>query len=666
MNSTTHNLKGKTVMLGQRLSASAPAMAGRTAICVAIGLMLSGCNTLMPWNDAMNSNAAARPQLALAPDPASLDTGSTERRVIAEGIKAMRSGKYEDASALFNAALKLSITKPELHLLNALSYHMMALDGDGAKFELAEEGYRQALHFDASNWLAEYYLGLCYLDQRKYPQAQKHLASAAVAEGRDPDVLYDLAVASYYARDPRIADGALKRLRDVAPEEGNKPAALRAAILARAALGEEEGLPALISDFSKAAGAQETIQVERRISDWNSFYRKVANQPMQLAQAFPGGGGFPGQQQGGFGSSGGFPSGGGMGQQGGYGQPMGGGQFGGMQQGGSAFVDDKMVVVDVVLIGTQEDARESYGINLLNGLRLQYGDPLSQTAGWSKSWNSVFNHTDRTQDAVTETVTRMIRIPAVTYSLNIANALNAKDEVLAKPSLVALAGQTSEFFSGVEVSAAAVSGGAGDSVSIQKEVGVKLAVRPDFLPDGRVRLQVSAQRTFLTDPSNSVVFQFRLDTTKTNVSANVVMKFGETLILSGLTEKDTTAQVNGVPGLRHIPGINLLFSERINREYQKSVLILLTPRRPMYTAQDPVDRKATMDGLSEYEREIARLENRHQDWFRPRATFDRIREKVEAREFFAEFRSGDVKAARWETRQSHEKRLVAAIDRLFY
>lgn len=652
--------------------ASGRTPAGSAAIVAAAGLLLSGCNTLMPWNDAMH--AVPRPQLALAPDPTPLDTSSTERRVIAEGIKAMRTGKYEDASGLFNAALKLSITKPELHLLNALSYHLMALDGDGAKFELAEEGYRQALNFDPSNWLADYYLGLCYLDQRKYPQAQKHLARAAVAEGRDADVLYDLAVASYYARDPRIADGALKRLREVAPDEAGKPGALRAAILARAALGEDEGLPGLISDFSKAVGAQETIHVERRVSDWNSFYRKVANQPMQLAQAFPGGGGFGGspmgggmQQSGSFGSPGAFPGGGGMGQQqGGFGQPMGGGQFGGMQQGGSAFVDDKMVVVDVVLIGTQEDARESYGINLLNGLRLQYGDPASQTAGWSKSWNSVFNHTDRTQDAVTETVTRMIRIPAVTYSLNIANALNAKDEVLAKPSLVALAGQVSEFFSGVEVSAAAVSGGAGDSVSIQKEVGVKLAVRPDFLPDGRVRLQVSAQRTFLTEPSNSVVFQFRLDTTKTNVSANVVMKFGETLILSGLSEKDTTAQVNGVPGLRNIPGINLLFSERINREYQKSVLILLTPRRPMYTTQDPADRKTMMDSLSEYEREIARLENRHQDWFRPRATFDRIRERLEAREFFNEFRSSDVKAVRWETRPSHEKRLVAAIDRLFY
>lgn len=659
----------------RRTSRIAPKpMASAIAMALA-GLLLSGCQTMAPWTDA--AHTSDKPRMAAVPDPAGLDTRTTERKVIAEGLKALRAGDYTKASLMFNGALKFSMTKADLHLLNALTYHLMALDGDGAKFELAEEGYRQAVHFDSTNWLAEYYLGLCYLDQRKYPQAQQHLARAAVAEPNDPELLYDLAVASYYARDPIVADGAMKRLAEIAPQQARTPNAMRTAILSRAALGDLDGATHLISDFKEQANTADTVQVERRVNDWRNFYLKTAGSSLQVAQAFPssggfGGGGFP--QQGGMG--GGFPSqgmGGGFGQPsmgGGFGQPGMGGGFGqpgmgGQVPGGSAFIDDKMVVVDVVLIGTQEDSRESYGINLLNGLRLQYGDPTTQTAAWSDSKSTVRNLTDPTQDAVTHTVTRMIRVPAVSYSLNIANSLNANDEVLAKPSLIALSGQASEFFSGTEVSAAAVSGGAGDSVSIQKEVGVKLAVRPDFLPDGRVRLQVAAQRTFLTDPSNSVVFQFRLDTTKTNVNANVVMKFGETLILSGLTEKETNSSRDGVPFLRSIPGVNLLFSENTNRDFQKSILILLTPRRPMYTAQDPADRKAMMDGLSEYEREIARLESRHQDWFRPRATFDKVREQLEGREFFNEFRSGDVKAVRWEERPGHATRLVAAIDRLF-
>jgi len=324
-----------------------------------------------------------------------------------------------------------------------------------------------------------------------------------------------------------------------------------------------------------------------------------------------------------------------------------------------------MVVVDVVLIGTQEDSRETYGINLLSGLRLQFGDPISNTPANSWTYTLGANRVDDTQRVDSTAVTRSIRIPSITYSLNIANAFNARNEIIAKPSLVALAGQSSDFFSGTEISAAAVSGGAGDSVTVNKEVGIKLAVRPDFLPNNKIRLQVSAQRTFLTDPSRSVVFQFRLDTSKTNVNANVVLKYGETLILSGLTERETNVGNDGVPGLRDIPGINLLFAQRDFRDFRKSILILLTPRRPLYGAQAPEDRQAALDSMSEYEKSIARLESRHKDWFQPRSVMEESRERMEGAEIFREFRSGDLKSERWEKRESTSQRMRGALNRMF-
>jgi len=629
--------------------------------------LLAGCQTL-GGTDAAGVTPPSRIRLASLPEVAPQRADSTERQVIAEGLKAFREGEYAIASRVFSAALKLSITKSELHLLNALTYHMQALDGDGSKYELAEEGYRLAVQFDPSNWQADYYLGLCYLDQRKYAQAERHLARAAASESGDADLLYDLAVASYLAGDPRIAEGALRQLRKVSPSRAEQPETLRAEILAKAALNDAAAASGLAARLRLLAPA-EAERVEPRIQDWARFHTLAANTtapaPQRVADSgtnfavLPGYGqeaanpGFPPAQE--FARPG-------MAQQPVQGQPWGQAR----SAGGTPFIDDKMVVVDVVLISTQENARESYGMNLLNGLKLQFGDPLAQTPGWSRAWSTSRNLVDATQDEVTRTMTRSIRIPAITYSLNIANALNTHDDVIAKPSLVALAGQTSEFFSGTEISAAAVSGGAGDSVSIQKEVGVKLAVRPDFLPDGRVRLQVTAQRTFLTDPSTSVVFQYRLDTTKTVVNANVVMKFGETLILSGLTEKDTASTSDGVPGLRKIPGINLLFSQNSSQEYQKSILILLTPRRPMYSAQSPEDRKAMLEAMNDYERDIARLEQRHQDWFRPRATYDEAMERLRGDEFFSEFRASDLKPVRWDKRDSNGPRLGTAVERLFF
>lgn len=630
-------------------------MAGsRTLVSLTVALALGGCQTF----DGFSGRSAESPavETALALSGVSVEglrkkADTYERKVTAEAIAALRVNDLPKASRLFNAALKLKVASSDLHALNALTYHLMALAGDSSKFDMAEEGYKVALRFDPTNTMAEYQLGLCYLDQRKFLLAQQHLARAAVTENANAEVLYDLAVASYYAEDPRIADGALRRLVEVAPERAHAPDVLRAMSLVRAALNDQPAANNALGEMRKTLGGEEVSRVERRIDDWRRFYR-VASVSGPIAQFAPRGGfGAPAPAPGGFGAPAPAP--------GGFGQPAPG------QPAPVGFVDDKMVVVDVVLIGTQEDSRESYGINLLNGLRLQFGDPVTLTPANSVTYSNLRNYSDGTQDSRTSTVTRSMRIPSITYSLNIANAFNDSNEVIAKPSLVALAGQTSEFFSGTEISAAAVSGGAGDSVTVQKEIGIKLSVRPDFLPDDKIRLQVAAQRTFLTDPSSSVVFQFRLDTTKTNVNANVVLKYGETLILSGLVERETSSGNNGVPLLRDIPGLNLLFANRDFRDFRKSILILLTPRRPIYGAQAPEDRQGVLDSLSEYEKSIARLENRHQDWFRPVSNMESIRRSLEASEIFREFRSGDLKTERWEKRSSHSERVKRALDRLF-
>ena len=57
---------------------------------------------------------------------------------------------------------------------------------------------------------------------------------------------------------------------------------------------------------------------------------------------------------------------------------------------------------------------------------------------------------------------------------------------------------------------------------------------------GDLFLKVVAERTFLTaQNTTSITVSQRIDTSKTKVSATVNMKFGETIILSGLSEKET-------------------------------------------------------------------------------------------------------------------------------
>lgn len=659
-------------------------------VCVA-ALSLTGCQT-----DGLGFNSGLRQTISFDVATAIPDSAAdtVARRAVRDGMMALRAGKYDEASRHFNLALKLEITRSELQFLNGFAYHMMAVQGDESKFPLAEEGYKLALKFDSTNWTAEYFLGLAYLDQRKFTLAEDALLRAATVRPDDPDVLYDLARAAYYAGDPRTADAALNGFRKLAPERATKPSVLKALSVTKAALDQRSDARAYFAAYETSeTSASQVRALSRRLDGWAVAYDEalqggggtgVRQKEVELAQfppsfstpptpsfstpptpgfAQPPTPSFPGQT--GFGVPqaapiqpvfpaplGGYPG------QSGFGTP--GGQFG-----GQGFFNADMVVVDVVLIGIEEDRRESRGINLLSGLQLQFGDPLRPLPAYSIGRNSLKNLNDSTLSENTRTITSLISIPSVTYSLNIANSLSGQSHILARPSLVALSGQASEFFSGVDIAAAAVSGGQGDSVSIQKEVGVKLRVVPEFLPDNMIRLHVIAERTFLTDPSQSVLFQFRLDTTKTIVNSTVAMKFGETLILGGLSERENSGLSDGVPGLKEIPLVNLLFNRQVKREFERSILILLTPRRPQYGARSPEDTRADAERLSEFERSLEKFERRQQQWFIPRKTFNEVMDRLEGGDFSNEFRTGDIEGESWHRRGDVQEKMGEILDRVF-
>lgn len=608
------------------------------AAFVASVLIVGGCGTFAGTKyELQSANWDGAPKSAV-------------QAFVHEGHAALSAKEYKRASRLFNSALKLDVTNANLQFLNSYTYHLMGVAGDSSKLELAEQGLKLTLKFDPGHIGARYQLGLLYMDQRRFGLAQGYFASVALHRADDPVVLYNLAASSYYARDPQTAEAALNRLAEIDPEIAEKPYVLRAQAMTKAALNDPGAARAFLKSYETHTPEASIVgDIKQRLQSWSGFYEFDAK--TILAQTNP----YAAGQANPFGAdvTNPFTS--------GNANPFAtDSQQTETQDGLSEITGEPgMVVVDVVLIGTQEDTREARGINLLNGLQLQFGDPLTGAAGFSFASNNIKDNLNSGLAENTQTITRSISIPAVTYSLNIANSADANNEILAKPSLVAQSGQTSEFFSGTEILAAAVSGGDGDSVSVQKEVGVKLAVTPEALDGGLLRLHVVAERTFLTDPSNSVVFEFRLDTTKTNVNATVTMRYGETLILGGLSERETSRSADGVPWLMDVPGLNLFFSERTERHFERSILILMTPRRPQYTRRSPEERERTDNDLSDLERDIERLAQRHVNWYTPRPTFSDVFKSLQGREFFEEFRQGDVKIQSWHHDDETFKKVTA-------
>lgn len=591
-------------------------------------------------------------------------TVSEAERLAGEALKLIAENKLEDASIFINQALQLKIDKSYFHLVNGLVYHLMTRQGKQANYDLAAQGYSMAIRFDPGNWMARYFLGRLRIDEGKYDSAVPEFAEALMIQPEDPQVLNSLMYAAYRNGAPDIAAGAMSALESNGKLEGEL--LQRNAAIISAALGQDERADGLLERLRKGGMEPRALaHVERRIADWKRFHRqKHSAKPAEVIKtqfaAPDAGGGFGGAPA----ASGGF------GVDASAGGALGAGAGAGVA--GAAELppispNAKMVVVDVVLISTEETISAQRGVNLLNGLQLQFGS--STTPGYQRVRQRSGDTTGAAgaDPKFTDTITRTITIPAISYSLNIFNAANQRNEVLARPSLVALTGRPSEFFSGVELNAVSNPGGQGSNpISIQKEIGVQLTVTPNQLADGRLQMTVIAQRTFIKTPNADATFQQKLETTKNKVSANVVMRYGETLILGGLSEKESGNTRDGVPGLQDIPLLQYLFSRRTNTDFQKSVLILITPRPAEYVYQPEKARQEHEKTLSEDERPIASLRARYSDWFKPYPNWASVFHQLQENSLYREFRTGDVDLESWSDMRSVSDRLRIIKDFLYY
>lgn len=564
------------------------------------------------------------------------------RRALA-GIRHLEQGEHAAASREFNAALQLDPSRSYLQLLNGLAYHLQAVAGDADKFALAEQGYTLAVRFDLSNWLARYFRGNLHLDRREYKAAQADFAEALLYAENDAEVLYQLAAASYLAGDPPTAAAALHRLRDIRPDSAR---VLRASAVVLAAIGRRAEAATFLERYRAMPEAGRDIRlVEQRVRNWEQVHARGAFIKTQTGGAeTPAATGEPVPEA--------APS---DSQVAAEPVPVAPGEE----------ASDRMVLVDVVIIRTEDTLATRKGTNLLSSLSLQFGE-IGVSPAYQDS--KVTTSTDGLRTSTT-TLKRGLTIPALSYSLNIANANSDSNEILARPTIAALDGVKSEFFSGTELNAAAVSsstsGTVGNSISIEKEIGVRLGITPQFMGNDQVRLLVEAARTFLKPPSTDIGFEYKLETSKTTVNANVIMKFGETVILSGLSEKETSRTRDGVPVLQDVPLLQYLFSRADTRDFQRSVLILITPRRTQYVYRPKTGKDGALIG-AEGSEALGELRARYTDWFKPYPNMASVFHHLGSSPLYREFRTGDVTLERWERQATLNERLRQAVEFLYY
>jgi type II secretory pathway component GspD/PulD (secretin) len=104
--------------------------------------------------------------------------------------------------------------------------------------------------------------------------------------------------------------------------------------------------------------------------------------------------------------------------------------------------------------------------------------------------------------------------------------------------------------------------------------GVILQVSPVVYADGRVKMNVSVQDSeFIPTDANIAV-----EVDKNSAQTNMEVYSGESIVIGGLNSSRRATNFVGVPFLRHIPILNLLFAGQASNDETREVVIFLTPR----------------------------------------------------------------------------------------
>lgn len=149
--------------------------------------------------------------------------------------------------------------------------------------------------------------------------------------------------------------------------------------------------------------------------------------------------------------------------------------------------------------------------------------------------------------------------------------------VLAEPTLVALSGQNASFLAGGEIPVPVPQ--ALGSTSIEyKPYGIGLTLTPTVLSPQRIALKVAPEASQL-DFTNAVTISGVSVPAITTRRAETTVELGdgESFVIGGLIDRETSSNVNKVPLLGDLPVIGAFFKQLSYQQNDKELVIIVTP-----------------------------------------------------------------------------------------
>jgi pilus assembly protein CpaC len=150
-------------------------------------------------------------------------------------------------------------------------------------------------------------------------------------------------------------------------------------------------------------------------------------------------------------------------------------------------------------------------------------------------------------------------------------------DLLANPKLVARDGASATFHAGGEIPYAS-SGSQGSTTVTFKEYGVDLKITPHLNSQGLIEMTVEAGVSG-PDMQNQVSLSGNVvpGIRARHVSSEITLAPGSTLTLAGLIQDEKEVKRDGIPGLLHVPLLNVFFSHKVMSHHKTSIVVFVTP-----------------------------------------------------------------------------------------
>jgi general secretion pathway protein D len=103
-------------------------------------------------------------------------------------------------------------------------------------------------------------------------------------------------------------------------------------------------------------------------------------------------------------------------------------------------------------------------------------------------------------------------------------------------------------------------------------VGTQLAIQPFVSSDGMVRMGVHPARTTGHIDSGGVP-----QTSGTDVTTNVIVADGQTIVIGGLIDSEINRDWDGLPFFSRLPWIGYMFRHTVDSSTKKELVVILTP-----------------------------------------------------------------------------------------